>query len=158
MQANFRWILAVAITLLLCGPLHGNEAPWGRAAEMESDYSAQKVVYDLFQGGDAVDSVLDRASFLSMLNDADPFDHKIVVVIHGDAIPYFAVDHYAEHREVMARAQSLSVGDIVEYRLCGAAARMRGFEARDFHGFVNVVPMADAEIVKLQQQGFAYMQ
>ncbi|WP_232199376.1 DsrE family protein [Thioalkalivibrio thiocyanodenitrificans] len=93
-----------------------------------------------------------------MPNDADPFDHKIEVVIHGDAIPHFAVVHYTENRELMIRAHSLSVGDIVEYRLCGAAARMRGFEASDFHGFVNVVPMADAEIVELQKQGFAYMQ
>jgi hypothetical protein len=49
-------------------------------------------------------------------------------------------------------------GDIVECRLYGAAARMGGFEASRFHRFVDMAPMADAEFVKLQRQGFAYMQ
>ncbi|MFN2349312.1 MAG: DsrE family protein [Thioalkalivibrio sp.] len=151
-------ILTMLTCITLTAPLYASEPPWGRSSEMASNYSEQKVVYDLFRGGEEVDSILDRASFLSILNDADPFDHKIVVVIHGDAIPYFAIDHYAEHTEVMNRAQSLSVGDVVEFRLCGAAARLRGFKTSDFHGFVHVVPMADAEIIKLQQAGFAYMQ
>ena len=158
MYSKLNRIFIVLAAVLLPVQSHAGEAPWGRAAEMASEYAEQKVVYDLFGGAEAVESALDRASFLSMLNDADPFDHKIVVVIHGDAIPHFAVAHYTDNRDLMIRAQSLSVGDIVEYRLCGAAARMLGFGASDFHGFVNVVPMADAEIVKLQQQGFAYMQ
>lgn len=152
-----------ALALLLCGlfaipSAMAQEAPWGRSAEMDSEYAGQEVVYDLFGDAAAVESVLDRASFLSILNDADPFDHRIVVVIHGDAIPVFAVDHFREHETVVRRAQSLSVGDVVEFRLCLAAARMAGFASDDFHGFVHMVPMADAEIVKLQQQGFAYMQ
>lgn len=150
---------AVAIlTALFSWCVHAQDVPWGRAVEMASEYSGQKVVYDLFGDAERVSSVLDRTSFISMLNDADPFDHKIVVVIHGDALPLFAVQRYAEHRELMNRAQSLSVGDVVEFRLCGASARVRGFEPSDFHGFINIVPMADAEIVKLQQEGFAYMQ
>ena len=42
--------------------------------------------------------------------------------------------------------------------MCRVAARRRGFEAPDIHGFVTIVPMADAEIIDLQKQGFAYMQ
>ncbi|MES1998937.1 MAG: hypothetical protein V4446_06465 [Pseudomonadota bacterium] len=38
-----------------------------------------------------------------------------------------------------------------------ATAKGHGFEPADIHGFVTMVPMADAEIIRLQQAGYAYM-
>ncbi|HSH31022.1 MAG TPA: hypothetical protein VK971_14035, partial [Thiohalobacter sp.] len=62
------------------------------------------------------------------------------------------------YRELMRRAQSLTVGGIIEFRMCRAAARGYGYVPKDIHGFVKMVPMADAEIVRLQQEeGYAYM-
>ncbi len=59
----------------------------------------------------------------------------------------------------MDRAQSLSLGTPIEFRLCRVAARMRGLSPNDMHGYVTVVPMADAEIIRLQkQENYAYMQ
>ena len=134
-------------------------APWGQAKSVEKTYSKQKVVYDVSVKTVAqLESVLDRASYLSALNDADPFDSRIVIVLHGDEIGYFAIRNYAKYRDLMARAQSLTVGGIIDIRMCRVAARRRGFEPQDIHGFVNMVPMADAEIIELQKQGFAYMQ
>ena len=134
-------------------------APWGRAKTVEKTYSKQKVVYDVSVKTVAqLENVLDRASYLSALNDADPFDSKIVIVLHGDEIGFFAIRNFRKHRELMARAQSLTVGGIIDLRMCKVAARRRGFEPQDIHGFVTMVPMADAEIIDLQQQGFAYMQ
>lgn len=133
-------------------------APWGTATALEKNYSRQKVVYDVTAGSvSALTSLLDRASFLSQLNGADPFENKIVLVIHGDAIPLFAIKNYAQYQSLMARAHSLSVGGIIEFRLCRAAARVAGYQPQDFHGFITPVPMADAEIIDLQHQGYAYM-
>ena len=103
-------------------------------------------------------NVLDRASYFSILNEADPFDSRIVIVLHGDEIPFFAIRNYDQYKELMAKAQSLTVGGIVDIRMCRAAAKRRGFDPQDIHGFVTMVPMADAEIAELQKQGFAYMQ
>ena len=134
-------------------------APWGQAKSVEKTYSKQKVVYDVSVKTVAqLTNVLDRASYLSALNDADPFDSKIVIVLHGDEIGFFAVRNYAKYKDLMVRAQSLTVGGIVDIRMCKVAARRRGFEPPDIHGFITVVPMADAEIIDLQKQGFAYMQ
>ena len=58
----------------------------------------------------------------------------------------------------MLRAKSLTVGGIIDIRMCRVSARRRGFEPADIHGFITMVPMADAEIIDLQKQGFAYMQ
>jgi len=134
-------------------------APWGSATEIEQTYRGQKVVFDTTSGSLAgLTSVLDRASLISVLNGADPLDNKIVIVLHGGAIPFFAIGNYANNKDLMHRAQSLSVGEVVEFRMCRAAARLQGFKPEDIHGFVRMVPMADAEIVRLQQEeGFAYM-
>ncbi len=138
----------------------GDAAPWGSATEIEQTYSGQKVVFDTTAGTVAgLNSVLDRASLISILNGADPLDNKIVIVLHGNAIPFFAIRNYGKHKDLMHRAQSLSVGGAVEYRMCRAAARLMGLQPKDIHGFVKMVPMADAEIVRLQQEeGFSYMQ
>ena len=152
-----------ALVFALCLPVVAASgeasAPWGQAQSVEKTYSKQKVVYDVSVKTVAqLTNVLDRASYLSALNDADPFDSKIVIVLHGDEIGFFAVRNYAKYRELMVRAQSLTVGGIIDIRMCRVAARRRGFEPPEIHGFVTVVPMADAEIIDLQKQGFAYMQ
>lgn len=132
--------------------------PWGTAKTMAIEYKGQKVVYDTAVSSvSALTSVLDRASYLSTLNGADPFDTRIVIVLHGNEIPFFAIKNYARHKDLMMRAQSLTVGGIIEFRMCGIAAKGHGFEPEAIHGFVSMVPMGDAEIVRLQQQGYAYM-
>jgi intracellular sulfur oxidation DsrE/DsrF family protein len=151
--------------LLLVFPLMAAQsaetgAPWGRASPEEVDYAPQKVLYDVAVSDvDSFSRVLDRVSYLNNLYNANPFEASIVMVLHGDEIPFFAVDNYAEYRELMERARSLTVAGPVEFRVCRVAARGHGLEPGDLHGFVQVVPMADAEIVSLQQEeGYAYMQ
>ncbi len=158
-----KWsILSVPVLLLLkIGCANAESlAPWGSATEIRQSYSGQKVVFDTTSGStDGLTSVLDRASFLSILNGADPLENRIIIVLHGDAIPFFSLKNYAKHKDLMHRAQSLSVGEVIEFRLCQAAAGLMGLKPKDIHGFVKMVPMADAEIVRLQQEeGFAYMQ
>lgn len=153
------------IPLLLCWSLiatAGDPAPWGTAAsnQAETEYAPHKVVYDVASDSlEEFQRVLDRVSYLNNLYGADPFAASIILVLHGDEIPFFAIKNYSKYHELMRRAQSLTVGGIIEIRMCKLAARGQGFEPADIHGFVRIVPMADAEIVRLQQEeGYAYMQ
>lgn len=147
--------------LLLLAPLppHAQtNAPWGGARDVEIRYAPAKVLYDVDEGGiEYLANILDRVSLLNKLYEADPFESSIVVVVHGDAIPLFGIRDYAKHRELMERAQSLTKSGMIEFRMCGAAARARGYRPSDVHGFVQMVPMADAEIVRLQRAGYAYL-
>jgi uncharacterized protein len=138
----------------------GDAAPWGRAQELAIEYQPRKVVFDVVAGSETeLSNILDRISLLNNLYGADPFEARIVMVLHGQAIPLFAIRHVDRHRELMTRAESLTHSGTVEFRLCRAAARARyRLEPRDFHGFVKTVPMADAEIIRLQaDEGYAYM-
>ncbi len=61
--------------------------PWGGATLTPTKYKPQKVVYDVqVKTIDAFESVLDRASYLSKITDADPFEQSIVLVLHGSEI------------------------------------------------------------------------
>lgn len=147
--------LFFSYSITLCA---GENAPWGEASVLKIDYKPDKVLYDVSSGDKKVlASVLDQASYLYKLYGSDVFDSSIVVVVHGEAIPFFATDRYKQHKEIMQRAQSLTVGTTIEFRMCRAAAKLMNYEPSDIHGFVTMVPMADAEIVRLQHEGYAYM-
>lgn len=151
------------IILLLPGTITfaaDNNAPWGHATATDTDYKPHKVVYDVSTYSMAAFSnVLDRISYLNTVYQADPFDSSIIMVLHGDEIPYFAIKNYSRHKALMTRARSLENSGNIEFRMCKLAAEAHGFKPEDIHGFVEMVPMADAEIIRLQQeQDHAYMQ
>ncbi len=161
MQTPCAWPLACLFAVFsMTSALAAETAPWGKGKPHNVDYSPQRVVYDVAVADrEALSRVLDRASYLNNLYQADPFAASIVLVLHGDEIPLFAIENYHKYKELMVRAQSLTVGGTIEIRMCRIAARGHGFEPEDIHGFVQIVPMADAEIVRLQQEeGYAYMQ
>ena len=135
-------------------------SPWGTASVTDTKYKPQKVVYDVHvKSMDKVSSVLDRASHLSKITGADPFDQSIVLVLHGPEIDFFAIKNYEKNKELMNRAQSLVESDTLKIKMCKIAAEGRGFKPEDIHGFVEMVPMGDAEIIRLQyEENHAYMQ
>jgi intracellular sulfur oxidation DsrE/DsrF family protein len=152
-------IVALALVLTSFWATAG-DAPWGRAQLEERDFAPQKVVYDVSVSDvETFEGVLDRVSYLNLLYHADPFASSLVMVLHGDEIGFFAIENYAKYKDLMARAQSLTLSGPIEFRVCKLAAKSHGYEPADLQGFVQVVPMADAEIIRLQrEEGYAYMQ
>ena len=159
MQKSFLTILAFLLVTSGANPTYAADtAPWGHAQEAPRNYSKQKAVFDVTRNSPAViASILDRVSELSRINNADPFDSKFILVIHGEATPIFAIKNYEKYKALMQRAQSLAVGAEIEFHMCKLAAQRAGLQPKDIHGFVSMVPDGDAEIIALEQQGFAYM-
>jgi intracellular sulfur oxidation DsrE/DsrF family protein len=154
---QYAWLFL--IPALFSGNLSADDKPWGGASVIDTEYKPQKVVYDV-----AVDSVkkltsvLDRASYLSKITGADPFDSSIVLVLHGSEINFFAIKNHEKYKELMQRAHSLVVGEVLKIRMCRIAAQGHGYEAEDIQGFVQMIPMGDAEIIRLQnEENHAYM-
>jgi len=153
----FLW-LSMA-TILAASNLAAAEALWGSSSVTETQYKPQRVVYDVAVNSvDKVTSVLDRASYLSKVTGADPFDSSIVLVMHGGEIDYFAIKNLKKNEALMQRAQSLVESEVLKIRMCHIAAQAHGYEPEDIHGFVEMVPMGDAEIIRLQnEEAHAYM-
>ncbi|MCK5394515.1 MAG: DsrE family protein [Gammaproteobacteria bacterium] len=133
---------------------------WGGSSVTATEYKPQKVVYDVHvKTVEAVESVLDRASYLSTITGADPFDQSIVLVLHGTELSFFAIKNYKKYKDLMHRAQSLVESEAITIKMCKIAAQGQGFSPEDIHGFIEMVPMGDAEIIRLQyEDGYAYMQ
>jgi uncharacterized protein len=153
--------LSLAVLLAWVSPVVAAqpEAPWGKGKAELYDYAPHKVLYDVSARSiEDFSSILDRVSYLNNLYGADPFQASIVLVLHGDEISFFAIENQNKYADLMRRAQSLTVAGPIEFRMCRVAAKAHGYDPDDIHGFVQLVPMADAEIVKLQQEGgYAYM-
>ena len=133
---------------------------WGGAVAQDIEYKPQKIVYDVnVKTLGAMNGVLDRASYLSKITGADPFDSSIVLVLHGPEIEFFARENYQKYKELVHRAQSLVEGETLKIRMCKLAAEGHGYKPNQIHGFIKVVPMGDAEIIRLQnEEQPAYMQ
>lgn len=162
-MSKLLFLLLLSINLSIStAVIAGNatNAPWGSANVTTTQYKPQKVVYDVHvKTVEAVDSVLDRASYLSTITGADPFDQSIVLVLHGKELSFFAIKNYEKYRDLMRRAQSLVESEALTIRMCKIAAQSQGFAPEDIHGFVEMIPMGDAEIIRLQyEEGHAYMQ
>lgn len=132
------------------------------ADESSHSYSPAKVAYDLSSPDPAyLKSILDRISMLQNVYNNDPLEASIVVVIHEGAIPLFvrSKNHEAMvgFEDLMLRAKSLTLGEVIKFKVCEASANMQGIKADDLPEFTSMVPMADAELVKLQQSGYAYL-
>lgn len=141
-------------------PALAAKAPWGGAALTPIEYKPQKVVYDVHVDTvKQVASVLDRASHLSTITGADPFDQSIVLVLHGRELRFFAIEHYEKYKELVNRAQSLVASEAITIKMCKIAAQSQGYPPEGIHGFIEMVPMGDAEIIRLQyEEAHAYMQ
>lgn len=120
-------------------------------------YQPGKVIYDTTNSDHkSLSHLLDRAVLLQKIYDNDSFNASIIFVIHEDAVPLFTKSK-KQFKRLMQRANSATVAEIIQFRLCLASAKMQGFNKNDFYDFVQLVPMADAEIVELQNQGYAYL-
>jgi hypothetical protein len=154
----------ILLLILLCSSLQTvalaeTAAPWGRAKLTDTQYKPQKVVFDVTGATlGNVTSVVDRASYLSKITGADPFESSIVLVVHGSAVPFFAIKNTAKYHDLMNRVNSLVASGFIKVKMCKIAAASYGLQPKDVHGFVEMVPMGDAEIIRLEnEEDHAYM-
>jgi intracellular sulfur oxidation DsrE/DsrF family protein len=149
MKSTIKHILSYMLILII--PLAA------MTVSAQQSYSPAKVVYDISSpDAESLSHMLDRTSLLQKLYQNDSFNASIIFIIHEGAIPLFVKDN-AMYEELMQRANSLTLGEIIQFKICRASAKMQGYKDNDFHDFAVVVPMADAEIIKLQHNGYAYM-
>lgn len=144
-----RLSVAIIVLLIQSSLLLANE---------DRRYAPSKVVYDISNASpELLGHMFDRASLLQNVYQNDVFEASIIFVIHEGAVPLFVKGLKKSGPELMARAKDLTQGEIIQFRLCKASAIMQGYKLDDIESFVTIVPMADAEIAKLQQEGYAYL-
>ncbi len=64
-----------------------------------------------------------------------------------------------KYKELIHRVQSLVEGETLKIRMCKLAAEGHGYKPNQIHRFIKIVPMGDAEIIRLQnEEQHAYTQ
>jgi intracellular sulfur oxidation DsrE/DsrF family protein len=143
-------------SLCLLGLPHGAQSA-GKV--VNTPYGEPKVVFDFyFDDPQHINSALYwLRAFINPLTEA-PYDlapelMDLIVVIHGTEIVTVVEKNYERYREAVDRMRYYaSLG--VKFRVCGLAAQDYGYEAEDFHDYIEVVPSAIAELAYWQQQGY----
>ena len=149
MNMPIRYVIAALMLALIIAPVMATEP---------GEYVPATVVYDVSSADPSrFMQILDRVSLLQTIYGSDPFTASIVIVIHEGAIPLLAKGTRKHHPNLANRARDLAMGEVIQFRLCQASATMQGYGHDDFEGFIKLVPMADAEIVRLQYDGYAYL-
>lgn len=151
---------AIGLALLVAAPVvtfAAGDAAGGGANVIPAAYKPDKVVYDVaVDTPDRFHRLLDRVSYLGNLY-ADPFSASIVLVLHGPEVGFFASKESPKYKVLVDRLQSLATTDVIQFRMCQVAAKSRGLTAKDLPEFIQLVPMGDAEVVRLQREGYASM-
>lgn len=133
--------------------------PWGTATSQIAGYGPQKVIYDVTADTpEELDQVLERAQALSTEYGATAYDASIVIVLRGPEMQFFDIRHFNAYEELVRKAQNLTEGRLIELRMCQWSARKLGLQPEHIHGFIDMVPLGDAEIIRLQQdEDYAYI-
>ncbi len=128
---------------------------------VDTEYSdEQKVLFEFFFDEPAkINSALYwLRSYMNTLM-AEPYSlapefMNIIVLIHGTEIVTLAKKNYSQYQSAVQRMRYYEqLG--VEFRVCGDAADDYGYSAKDFHGFVKIIPSAIVELAHWQTQGYA---
>lgn len=130
------------------------------ASYVQTPYTEQKVVFDFyFDEPEKINSALYWIrSLMTPLNEA-PYDYPpelldIKVVIHGTEIVTLAKKNYKKYKDAVERMKYYAqLG--VEFRVCGLASHDYGYQLKDFHDFVKLVPSAIPELAHWQLMGYA---
>ena len=148
------------IALLLSTGLGAWAEEADQARYVETPYEEPKVMFDFyFDQPEKMGSALYWVrSLINPLTEAPynmaPEFMDIVVIVHGTEIVTLARKNYEKYRDVVERMRYYAALG-VKFRVCGLAAHDYGYEIKDFHEFVEVVPSAITELAHWQQRGYA---
>jgi intracellular sulfur oxidation DsrE/DsrF family protein len=140
--ASRRWLLAVALVSAL-----GVYASLLQAEPKSEGYVFSVTV----TSAQELDVVLNRAEDLRSL--FDPEQHsRIAIVLHGNELQLFQQQNYSSNMSVVDRARLLDQDNIIDIKACQTMMRTLDIGQNELPSFIEQVPFAPAEIMRLEQQ------
>ena len=78
----------------------------------------------------------------------------VVVVLHGPEARRFLRRNYLDNQPLVDRAAKLRAFDRIELRMCETWMRSNGVGRGDLLPFVDTIPLAPAEVERLEREGY----
>lgn len=122
-------------------------------------YKAQKALYDFnfakpTDVGQAFGYVKNHLEAIRQYGDSKA--SRIVIVAHGNELHAMSRRNRALYPHMYEELKALADAGVT-IRVCGNAARARGYAPEDFYDVVTVVPAAVIDIAKWENEGYSYM-
>ncbi len=115
--------------------------------------SGSKVYLEVSPDGRADLEALFRALEQSLLA-GEPQSDPVVIILHGpDALPFIR-GNYAKNRAIVDRAAKLEAFQRIDLRMSESWMRENGFDQKDLLPFVSAIPLAPAEVERLEKDGY----
>jgi len=133
--------------------------PEDKSSFSDAPYAPQKTVYDfnLPNPGDSIKALGYLRNQLAALKEFGGYEGThLVVVSHGNGLHAFARENRDLFPDAYEKIKKLT-DQGVSFYVCRNAARGRGYDTDDFYDLITVIPAGVTEIVKWQNQGYAYM-
>ncbi|MBI1732489.1 MAG: DsrE family protein [Gammaproteobacteria bacterium] len=105
----------------------------------------------------------DDKDLLALLQRADEIartslqhfgDLDIALVIHGPSVQLFTQSAYLEHRELIDLAARLDAFGVIDLKICETSLREAGIADADIPSFIERVPYAPDEMIRLTRNGY----
>jgi len=140
--ASRPWMLTVALLLALCV----------YASLLQAEPKSEGYVFSVtVTSAKELEVVLNRAEDLRSL--FDPEQHsRIAIVLHGNELQLFQEQNYSSNMSVVDRARLLDQDNIIDIKACQTMMRTLDIDQNELPSFIEQVPFAPAEIMRLEQQ------
>jgi intracellular sulfur oxidation DsrE/DsrF family protein len=124
--------------------------------------SAESLIPTKFQArierhsADEIYELLTRAEKIAAGQDEYSTEEPVILVLSGEEIELFKRENYRDHKPLVDLAARLDAFNIIDVKVCNNWMAQRGIELTDLPPFVDNVPVAQQEAVRLEKAGYAY--
>lgn len=124
--------------------------------------SAESLIPTKFQArierhsADEIYELLTRAEKIAAGQDEYSTEEPVILVLSGEEIELFKRENYRDHKPLVDLAARLDAFNIIDVKVCNNWMAQRGIELTDLPPFVDNVPVAQQETVRLEKAGYAY--
>lgn len=125
------------------------EPPGAQAPGLLFDINAHTV--------EELEAILHRVESLAQAPQTRGEPTEIALVLHGPEVAFFAVQNYAEYKNIVDLAAKLSAFQVIEVRMCQTMMQQMGIDSSDIPAFIEQVPFGPAEVERLVGEGYVVM-
>ena len=82
---------------------------------------------------------------------------RIVMVLHGPDVEFFAGENYARYKSLVDLAANVDALGFIDLKACAASVRSRSLQTDKFPPFIEFVPYGPGEVTRLRSAGYVQL-
>ena len=100
--------------------------------------------------------LLDRAEELAARPQPQGEKARVVLVLHGPEVEFFAISNYSRYKDIVDQAARLDAFDVVDVKICQSMLERLNVGQDDIPAFIEQVPFGPGEVERLVREGYVY--